>query len=152
MVEPTIRVTKKFSITLGVAASPLPVTVAMLSASIPGGLTYWSRVRFEKFDVWSGSPDEAAKLSITVGPDASSAQPPFQITDHGTSGQRRSAVGFKLGLLERARFFGTADTTALFTVLAPAGPGVQVFVHTTIELISPALASPSLEAPVTTLA
>jgi len=148
MVEPTIRVMKRCGVTVGTGTGTLPVTVAMLAASIPGGASYWNSIRFEKFDIWNSSygnngSTEAGQLAVTVGPNAGTGQPPFQVTDHGTTGQRRAAVGFKLGLLERAHFFGTADTTVLFTVTSPAGMGANVIVHATIELMSSSLASPS---------
>jgi len=145
MIEPTIRVTKKFEVTLRSATTPFSVTVAQLAAGIPGGLSYWNRIRFEKFDIWNDSTEPSSLLSLNVFPDSDSAQPPFQLLDHGTAGNRRSGVGFRLGLLERARFYGTADTTVIFTVQQPAGTGTQILVHVTMEMLSPQQTAPALE-------
>jgi hypothetical protein len=144
MIEPTIRVTKKFEVSLRSATTPWSITVAQLCAGIPGGLTYWNRVRFEKFDIWNNSALEgqtqSGPLAISIAPDSTSGQPPFQLVDNGTVGNRRSGVGFRLGLLERARFYGTADTTVIFTVQS----GSSVLVQVTMELLSPIDTTPAL--------
>jgi hypothetical protein len=129
MVEPTIRLQKRIQF-LHSAEAPTVLTVADFSAAVPGGTTYWNSIRIDRVDVWALDGGQA---EVTVSPDSSWNQPPLHLLDIGTAGQRRGAVGFRLGLLDRARFFGVAAADAVCTV-----GGGSLVIQASIELISPA--------------
>lgn len=134
-VERTIRVMKvvQFSQTVSEGASA-DFSPAEIAAAVPGGLTYWNNFRIERIDAW-GTAQADATLSLTLAPQSGWNQPPFTVLDSNTSGQRRPACGVKLGLLDRARFWGPADETTLVTV-SQSVAGL-IIVQATIELISP---------------
>lgn len=138
-VQYSIEVVKVIQIVVPVPASGNEsISPSMLSAGIPGGLTYWSRIRFESFrayakDVSTGS----SELAITVSPQTDWNQPPFSIIDSGTAGNVRPRLGFKLGLLDRSRWFGTADTTELFVV--SGNPDEDIIIQASVVIMSPGL-------------
>jgi hypothetical protein len=138
-VEFSIKVPKRIQLNIPIGTSGnVSVSPSMLSAGVPGGLTYWSRIRVEKIEVWSDATAEGSDLlEVQVSPDTSWNQPPFAVRDSGTVGNERAHVGFKLGLLDRARWFGTADTTELCVVRS--GPDTACILQASIELISPGL-------------
>lgn len=136
-VEFSIKVPKLIQISV-----PLPssgnesINPSMLSAGVPGGLTYWNSIRIEKILVYSGDAgEEASRLTVVVSPQSGWNQPPFQITDAGTVGNERARLGFKLGVLDRARWFGVADTTELCVVAGIADS--TVIIQASVELLSP---------------
>lgn len=132
---------KKIQITLPYDTTTLgDATAAVLMAGVPGGLTYWNRVRFEKFEVWSNSSSSGTDtLSVLVATQDDWSQPTVSFTDSGTYGARRACIAFKLGLLDRARWFSTADTTVLFTAKADTAGAGALVVQATVELLSGAL-------------
>lgn len=133
----TIRVNKRIQVTVGSDVTPadIDITPVMLMAGVPGGITYWNRVRFERIDVWGGT---STSLGMRVMSQSGWDQPPLQMSDTGATGASRSAIGFRLGLLDRARFFGTADATVLATVSVPA-TDMDVTIHAVVELMSSTL-------------
>jgi len=92
-------------------------------------------MRVEKIDVWGSGLDDST-VTLEVVPDSSWDQPPLQLVDAGTPGQRRPAVGVRLGLLDRARWLNTADTTVLCTV-STSSSTATVVIQATVELVSP---------------
>jgi hypothetical protein len=138
-VEFTIKVPKRIQILVPIGTSGnKSVDTSTLMAGVPGGLTYWSRVRFERFSVYSDDGATAPTLlQVQISPSSSWNQPPVTFTKSGTVGNIRAAIGFRLGLLDRARYFGTADTTELFVI--NAADGETVVVQASIELTSPGL-------------
>jgi hypothetical protein len=56
--------------------------------------------------------------------------------DTGVEAARRAKVGVKLGLMDRARYFGTADTFTLLEV-SSSEPNVPITVQADIELWGP---------------
>jgi len=144
-VQTTIRLTKRIqvSVILATTTGLGSLRVADLASGIPGGSSYWNSIRITAIDVWStagtataGSTD-GPPLQITVDSSSSWSQPPVTWIDSGTSGQERPRIGFTLGLLDQARFFGTADTTELFSAKGP--PNTTLVVQCTVELVSPSL-------------
>jgi len=92
----------------------------------------------ERIDVW-GSASEDSTVAMQVVGDSSWNQPPVQWQDVGVPGQSRPRIGVRLGLLDRARWFGTADTTTLVN-LSTSSNTATIVVQATIELLSPPLA------------
>jgi hypothetical protein len=139
--DSSIKVIKRIQIGLPYDTTTLgDVTPAVLMAGVPGGLTYWNRVRFEKFEIWSNSSSSGTDtLSVLVSTQDDWSQPTVSFTDTGTYGARRASVGFKLGLLDRARWFSTADATVLFTAKADTGSAGTLVVQATVELLSGSL-------------
>jgi len=136
-VEYTIRLPKKIQVFAPITESGnISISPSLLMAGVPGGLTFWSRVRFERFSVYSGaSGEDADLLRIVISPQSGWSQPPVSFTKSGTVGNVRAAIGFRLGLLDRGRFFETADVTELFVVQSAANS--TAVLQASIELISP---------------
>lgn len=139
--DTSIKVVKRIQIRLPYDVSTLgDCTPAILMAGVPGGLTYWNRVRFEKFSIWSNSSSSGTDtLSVLVATQDDWSQPTVSFTDTGTYGARRAGVAFKLGLLDRARWFSTADATVLFTAKSDTGAAGALIVQATVELLSGSL-------------
>lgn len=140
VVTDTIRVTKRIQVSLPVPETGAAlVSPAVLSAGIPGGLTYWRDMRVERLDFWSDHVITAVvgidQLTITAAGNSDSGQTVAQYIDSGVPGHRRAHVGFKLGLLQRARFLSTADDTPLASVAYDGGAS-HVIVQATVELAS----------------
>jgi len=138
-VERTVKVAKKLRLDAALVAGSFAITPAALANAVPGGLSYWNSMQVERIDVYG--PDQAtlsgAGITLTVQPVSSFSQPPFVVSDDGTFGSERARVGVRLGLLDRARWFGVADTTPLATVSS----GLQtsaIIVYASVQLISPA--------------
>jgi len=142
--ESTIRVQKLLQFNFQVAAAGANLTVANVAAAIPGGTTYWNSIRIQKLQFWG--PDYNAietltpgvpSMTVTVPSNSSWSQPPMQFADSGTGGQKRATIGYKLGLLDQARFFGPADTTTLATIKVNSTSTAAVVVQVSVELVSP---------------
>jgi hypothetical protein len=141
-VEPTIRITKRvqINVVLSSESGVASLLTANLLAGVPGGNTYWHKFRIERIDLWgdqSTPGDSTNFLRVTLAADSSWDQPNFQVTDNGTVGNERPRVAFRLGLLDRARWFTTADTTVVCLITGPVNTNVTI--QATVELISPAL-------------
>jgi hypothetical protein len=138
-VERTIKIAKKLRITAPLVTGSLPITPALLATGVPGGTTYWNSMQVERIDVYGSDQAGVTPLgiSLTVQPQSSYAQPPFVVTDEGTYGSERARCGVRLGLLDRARWFGVADTTVLATVDGELATG-DITVYASVNLISPA--------------
>jgi hypothetical protein len=144
-VERTIRLTKRVQVSYDSSTEGTTnITPALIMQGVPGGTSFWSSVRFEKFEIYGPASlnlGKEARLEVLIQSQSSYSQPPFSLADAGTSGNRRPCVAFQLGLLDRARFFGVADTTVLAVVGvqdANAYLAGDVIVQATVELISPA--------------
>lgn len=142
-VTSSITVRKTVQVSIDVEAGvTTTLTVADVTGAIPGGQTYWTRVRFDTIKVWGASTQagkEGDPLILLLPVDTSWDQPPLEAEDAGVMGQRRPAVGMRLGLLESARWFGTADTTILCRVrqsnVSPSD--TQLVIQANLELMSP---------------
>jgi hypothetical protein len=138
-VEYSIKVSKRIQLQVTVGSSGnFSVDPSMLSAGVPGGLTYWNRMRIDAVYAYgdsAGSAGDDHTISIQASNSTDWDQPSFNIRDTGTLGQSRPRVGFRLALLDRARWFGTAGTTELCVVNAPTDSIVTL--QATIELMSP---------------
>lgn len=139
--DTSIKVVKRIQISLPYDVTSLgDCTAAVLMAGVPGGLTYWNRVRFERFEIWSNSSSSGTDtLSVLVNTQDDWSQPTVSFVDTGTYGNRRASIAFKLGLLDRSRWFSTADTTVLFTAKADTGGQGALVVQATVELLSGSL-------------
>lgn len=142
----TITVRKRIQIQLPQpGTAPVPITVSSLMAGVPGGSTYWGRVRIERLDVWSDFkiPTEGATSTtntdtLTVAIPPGGVSPATEWTDTGVPGQRRAHIGFRLGLMKRAEYNITANST----ILCYAGMDTEdafMIVQATVELTSPVL-------------
>lgn len=141
-VEPTIRLEKRVQINAVLSSESGVFTLATssLMAGVPGGSTYWHKFRIDRIDIWGDQTtpgDSTNFLRVTLAADSSWDQPNFQLTDIGTVGNQRPRVAFRLGLLDRARWFTTADTTSVCVITGPVDTNVTI--QAAIELISPSL-------------
>lgn len=129
-VASTIRVRKNIHL---VASVPSAITISpsQLMAGVPGGLTYWSKVRIESFSVWAKDTDT---LLVTVLPSNSLRQAPLELSDTGIPGSRRAAIAVKLGMTERMAYWSVADTFTLFDVDVSTHGDVTIIAN--VELIS----------------
>lgn len=134
MVEKTIKLSKRVQTSVALGAEGFSITPATLMQQVPGGAAFWSAVQVERIDVY-GPDNGGFELTLTVAPQSDWNQPPFSVTDFGTQGNERARCGVRLGLLDRARWFGTADTTVLATV-GGASTG-SVIIQASVNLISP---------------
>jgi len=139
IVSNTIKLTKRIQLFIPPDSTPTitPITPSILMSTVPGGLTFWNRVRVERIDVWGSGIDDST-LQVEIVPDVAWNQPSLQLEDVGTPGQRRPAIGVRLGLLDRGRWFGTADTTVIAQV-STSSLTSNIIVQATIELTSPPL-------------
>lgn len=146
-VTDTITITKRIQIGMTqTGTTPQNLYVNELMAGVPGGLTYWTRVRIERIDVWSDyknvtgatSSVNTDTLTVAIPPDSEWDQPNREWTDTGVPGQRRAHVGFRLGLLDRARYFITAADQILCQIGMDT-EDASVIVQATLELTSPLL-------------
>jgi len=136
-VQDTIRLTKRIQIKLTAFPGGTGLSPAILSAGVPGGLTYWSRMRIERLDFWSNSSSTGTDtITVIVPPGATSGTPPAQWTDTGVYGQRRAHVGFKFGLAERQCWHSTADEKTLCNVRTDVTPSTPIIIQATVELMS----------------
>jgi len=146
-VQNTVRVTKAVQFPFSVGTTPAPVTVSTISGAIPGGLTYWSRIRIQSVKIWADQITTGAPLAtympiliVTTTP-VGNSEPAIQWNDQGTTGQQRPKIGFQLGLATQSQWFGVADIQQLFTVAlhspgaTPVGGSVRVQVN--VEMLSP---------------
>jgi len=125
-------------------STPVPVTVADLMGAVPGGNTYWSRVRVNLIRLWA--PNFANQSAISDSPtlrvksgDDGLNEPAVSWSDNGTGGQQRPRIAFALGLREQAAWFGVASSQLLCTVEwnSLAGGTPFVIVQASVELLSP---------------
>jgi hypothetical protein len=140
MVERTIKLAKKVRINALLTAGTLAITPAFLMQGVPGGTSYWNSCQIERIEVYGGDTASAdpSGLTLTVEPVSAYSQPPFSVSDSGTIGAERARCGVRLGLLDRARWFGTADTTTIATVSSAGVVNEPVVVYASIQLVSPA--------------
>jgi len=121
-------------------SSKLNITPAFIATSFPCG-AFWSRMRIDKISVWGQTlvtnnvPNVSGAIIVDIPADASWNQPPMRFTDDAVQGQSRPRIAFKLGLLDRARFFTSADETVICTVLGAQNE--QFTVQFTLQLVSP---------------
>jgi hypothetical protein len=148
-VQNTVRVTKSVQLqVLTSASAALPVSPATIMGAVPGGLTYWAKMRLQGVRVWSetGSPVQAGVgltpiLRVDIQNEGTDS-PTISWSDTGTTGQRRPGIAFQPGLREQAQWFGTASTTPLFNVRVSAGntqAADYVILQCIVEILSPNL-------------
>lgn len=111
---------------------PFAIDVGTIMSQISGGTTYWSRVRIEKIQIW-GLPDSV--LEVQVPTDNGWDQPPIEWEDTGVPGQSRPRIAFKLGLLDRTRWFSPTSEQILFRAIVT--PDAGLVIHASVALMSP---------------
>jgi len=141
-IERTIKVPKRIQGNHALVAGSFTITPATLAAMIPGGTSYWNSIQVERIDVWgsdgsTGTIGAVSALTLSLLPDSGFSQPPFVVTDNGTHGAERARVGVRLGLLDRARWFGVAATTPLATITGDGSPTESVIIQASVIVISP---------------
>jgi len=145
-VQNTVRVTKAVQFPFTVGTTPAAVTVSTISGAIPGGLTYWNRIRIQSVKIWADQVTTSTAgnvmpiLIVTTTP-VGNSEPAIQWNDQGTTGQQRPKIGFQLGLATQAQWFGVADIQQLFTVAlhTPGATPIEgsVRVQVNVEMLSP---------------
>lgn len=140
-VEQTIRVSKSVEFNVPLTASDAEtVEVATIMAAVPGGLTFWSRVRVNSVKVW-GAPAfaHADPLGISVQATGTTAGlAPSAWVDMGTPGAQRAHVAFVPGLQEGSTWHPVASTQGVFTLRSVTG-AQNVLVQVSVDLLSPLL-------------
>jgi len=149
VVQNSIRVTKtvQFNVQAGSTESTqATITPGVISAAVPGGTTYWSKIRIQSVRIWAQT--QLGNVSAGNGNtpvlrvdcrDDNVNEPAVSWTDTGTSGQRRPAIAFQLGLREQASWFGTANTQPICSIRLtnlPTGTE-EVTVQAVVEILSP---------------
>jgi hypothetical protein len=139
-VQQTIRVSKAVEFSVPIAASTTEsVTVAMIMTAVPGGLTFWSKMRVNSIRVW-GEPATAvtnpAGISVTATGTAAGLAP-TSWEDVGTAGAQRSHIAFLPGLQDQSTWNSVASTQSVFTVRSVPPLAQTVLVQASVELLSP---------------
>jgi len=150
-VQNTVRVTKAVQFPLSVGSTPTAVTVSAISGAIPGGLTYWNKIRIQSIKIWANETRSSSAsdiyprfpiLIVTTTP-VGNSEPAIQWNDQGTTGQERPKIGFQLGLATQSQWFGVADIQQLFTVAVHDTGGDPLSgtcrVQVNVEILSPIL-------------
>lgn len=133
--EFTLRVMKRIELTVSNnEGQTTSISPSILSVGVPGGLTYWSTMRVEKLSFWTTTVTTGS-LNVEVLGDSSWSLPKRVFSDKGAEASQRPKIGLKLGLLDRARFYSTAATSALCAV-GTSEPNIPITVQATVELIS----------------
>lgn len=137
VVVDTIKLTKRIQVVVSTPESGSAlISPSVLMAGVPGGLTYWRNCRIERIDIFSNSaPASLDTITVTSAGNDEWNQTVAQWIDTGVPGQARAHVGYRLGLLDRARWFNTADDTPLGAVSVDTGPN-KVIVQAVVELQS----------------
>jgi hypothetical protein len=137
--EVSVKVRKLIQINVPVGTSGnVSISPSMLSAGLVGGLTYWSRMQIDQIRVYSDAGGEGPNLLVvSVTPTSTYSQPNLVMKDSGTVGNERARIGFTFGLLDRARWFGTASTEEIFVVNGDADE--TIIVQALVTVISPGI-------------
>jgi hypothetical protein len=150
-VQNTVRGTKTVQFLVAIPTEsfgPVPVTVADLMGAVPGGLTYWARVRVNLIRAWApavvySSTGQASGDSVVLRVDVANDgldAPTMSWSDSGTGGSQRPRVAYMLGLREQSSWFGVASTQQLFRLSVNTGAAsCNVIVQANLELLSPNL-------------
>lgn len=139
----TITVTQTFASRFIMSAAAQSLPVSYFTTFIPGGQTYFTTIQFEKFYVWATNGSNSSvedtrdfsELQVMVMGNSTWNQPPKEWEDSGVAGKERPRIAFRLGLLDRARFYGVASNDVLFQIGAPEGS--EVIVHFTCTVTGP---------------
>lgn len=118
------------------ASIPYVFDVGTIMANVSGGTTYWSRVRIEKIQIWGLAED--GPLIVQVPTDNGWDQPPIEWEDTATPGATRTKIAFKLGLLDRTRWFQPTSEQVLFSAMqSGASQSQHLTIHVSVSLMSP---------------
>lgn len=154
-VQDTIRVTKTVQFVLAqVINTPKPVTIATIMSAVPGGTTYWNKVRINSLRIWSETQlgastanpvGTAPVLRVVAATESGWQLPNVSWTDTGTPGQRRSGIAYLPSMFTRGQWFGTASTTNICDVSNANGTpnpnlhAADITIQVNLELMSPSL-------------
>lgn len=138
----TIRVSKVVEFNVAIdATAPETVAVSNIMSAVPGGLTFWSRVRINSIKVW-GAPAFGSADPLGISVQATGTTQGFAPTtwvDTGTPGAQRAHVAFVPGLQEQSTWHPVASTQGVFTVGSVPATAQRVLVQASVELLSPTL-------------
>jgi hypothetical protein len=139
-VQTSIRLTKRVQFLVPLDAAGLgTLQLPTIMQGVPGGNTFWSSVRVSTIELWAPADANTTRpLQVTTVLDSSGGMPPLTWMDSGTQGSVRPKVGFKLGLLDQARWFSPAATFTFCTIKS-APVATSLVGQATVELLSPAL-------------
>lgn len=141
-VEQTIRVSKTVEFNVPITASTAEtVEVATIMAAVPGGLTFWSRMRVNSVRVW-GAPVLAAADAQGISVQATGTTAglaPSAWVDVGTPGAQRAHIAFVPGLQEQSTWHPVASTQGVFTLRSVPATAQNVLVQVSVDLLSPIL-------------
>jgi hypothetical protein len=148
-VQNTVRVTKSVQLQILTSASaPLVVSPATIMGAVPGGNTYWAKMRLQGARLWSETAGLATAgvgltpiLRVDIQNEGTDS-PTISWSDTGTTGHRRPGIAFQPGLREQAQWFGAAATTPLFNVRVTTGTtqvAEYVILQCVVEILSPNL-------------
>jgi len=138
-VDSTIKVQHRVQLVVSTSATantPTNITVAMITAAIPGSTDVashfgWEQFRLMKIDAWG---IDTNNLIINVNnPRGDTAT----FTDWGTPGARRAALHIRPNFEVRSNFIATSGsgTTSFFSI-ASGGTTVGVILNLTLEIQS----------------
>lgn len=138
----SVTVIKAVGAEITVPSEGYVLTPAQISSWIPGGQTYWSRMRIEKVNVWGSASSGTVgtvdnRLQVQLESDSSTGQPPMEWSDSAIIGQSRPRISFKLGLLARSKWYGVADTTEIARISQTGNSG-NLTIQVTVAIVSPA--------------
>lgn len=143
MVESSLRLRKRIQIQVPLGSTgSAPVPMGAIMAGVPGGATYWNTFRIDSVLIWGSDilgSDADNNIKVTLSASSAWSQPNFQLLDNGTVGSERPKVGFRLGVLDRARWLNTASSELLCIITGPADTSATL--QASIELISQSFAA-----------
>jgi hypothetical protein len=145
-VQNTVKVTKSVQFQIStLVTGGVVLTPATIMGAVPGGITYWSKMRLQLVRVWAETETPGGGLTPILRVDIQNEgtdSPTLSWSDTGTTGHRRPGISFQPGLREQAQWFVTASTTPLFNIrVTTANTQVAEFVtvQCVVEILSPNL-------------
>lgn len=146
LTESVIQLTQTFqgNLSINTGGSQTDIRMFDLAAFVPGGASYWLRMRPEKVLLWLKPVGrdgvlEQDTLQVQI-PGTDDGAPPMTFRDNSIDGMTLPHVGFKFGLRQRMRWINPSSPDTLFTVSVPGSTGgYKLFCVVTLGLVSPQL-------------
>jgi hypothetical protein len=136
-VQASVRVTKTVQNVFDIPSSGgFILTCAGISEGIPGGFTYWDKMRVQSVKAWLPA---GANIGLLCRVDATDTSPRMEWSDLGTQGAKRPGIAFELGLLDQAKWRGTATIDPICHFFPNTTADQPLTVQVVVELLSPAL-------------
>lgn len=153
--DSTIRVKQTFQGAVEgdeTGVNTITIKVSDLAQIVPGGTSFWNRIRIEKITVWlkpsvegTASRLDQEQLQVQLPGDDTKGIPPVSYRDNGILGQSYPAIAFKPGLAQRQRWYNPASEDVIFIATSqnssapPSSVNAEFIVAATLELVSPQL-------------